>query len=85
MYSVYQYPELLDSSNMSMRDWRSIAEDIWVRVCKLYTYLIIYYYTYEYSVAAESSFCVHKQKTENVVSNIRCLYGFVFFYKRVIK
>lgn len=30
VYSVYQYPELLDSSNMCMRDWRSIAEDIWV-------------------------------------------------------
>ncbi|KAL4105333.1 hypothetical protein QTP88_020578 [Uroleucon formosanum] len=29
VYSVYQYPELLDSSNMCMRDWRSIAEDIW--------------------------------------------------------
>jgi len=32
VYSIYQYPELLDSSNMSMRDWRSIAEDIWVRM-----------------------------------------------------
>lgn len=32
VYSVYQYPELLDSSNMCMRDWRSIAEDIWVRL-----------------------------------------------------
>ncbi|VVC29761.1 Hypothetical protein CINCED_3A023419 [Cinara cedri] len=29
VYSVYQYSELLDSSNMSMSDWRSIAEDIW--------------------------------------------------------
>lgn len=39
VYSVYQYPELLDSSNMCMRDWRSIAEDIWV--CLYYdTYVI---------------------------------------------
>lgn len=30
VYSVYQYFELLDSSNMCMRDWRTIAEDIWV-------------------------------------------------------
>jgi len=30
VYSVYQYHELLDSSNMCMRDWKTIAEDIWV-------------------------------------------------------
>lgn len=30
VYSVYQYSELLDSSNMCIRDWKQIAEDIWV-------------------------------------------------------
>ncbi|XP_050434885.1 L-asparaginase [Adelges cooleyi] len=29
IYSIYQYNELLDSSNMCIKDWRQIAEDIW--------------------------------------------------------
>ncbi|XP_050528963.1 L-asparaginase isoform X2 [Daktulosphaira vitifoliae] len=29
IYSIYQYNELLDSSNMSIKDWKQIAEDIW--------------------------------------------------------